>query len=298
MSSPSIKTLMGYSIPEVISKLDEALDAGAYSKVEGVPANFTDIKPAWRDEYFNNIFGLCGVGWWYTYDNLVMSTGTTEKGKTTYIATIGKLELYYRMLVNDEIVVFGPIPSAGINENALKPEWAAKGAITSALGSAASRMGWQLSIYQKKRSHTNKDAEGDGAWDSPETKTLAFVDAIMLGVNAELEAAIALREDGVGTLARIEMLRRVPPDAPVSTVATIFGDSVGLFYKDYAALRALAGLTRGGGEEDKEYNELANDLFGHKALTIGELLWMWRVMSHLANGSDRNELVAWYKASK
>lgn len=290
-----IKTLMGYTIQEVISKLDEALGADAYSKVEGVPGNFTDIKPAWRDEYFNNIFGVCGVGWWYDYDTIAMSTGLTEKGKTTHIATINKLELYYRMVVDGEIVVFGPIPSAGINENMLKPEWAAKGAITSALGSAASRMGWQLSVYQKKRSHTNKSAEGDGAWDS-QPSTLGFLEAIALGVNFEKEAELAMRDDGVGALARLEMLRRVPQDAPTASLPGVLKDAKSIFFKDYDALRAAAGLTRG--EKDAEYEGLASEMFGNKVSTVGELLWMWRVMAHLVNGSGRDELIKWYRSLK
>jgi hypothetical protein len=146
--------------------------------------------------------------------------------------------------------------------------------------------------------YADEDTDGgkgnSGAQQAQPVSAFSFDDAILLGVDANKEAEMALREDGVGTLARIEMLRRVPTDASASAVATVFGDSVKLFYKDYDALRALAGLTRG--EKDKEYNELANDLFGHKASTIGELLWMWRIMSHMANGSTREYLVNWYRA--
>lgn len=144
--------------------------------------------------------------------------------------------------------------------------------------------------------YADEDTDGgkDAGTQQPQQTSLSFADAILLGVDAKKEAEMALCDDGVGTLARIEMLRRAPADAPASTVGTVFGDAVKLFYKDYDALRAIAGLTRG--EKDAEYNALAGDLFGHKASTIGELLWMWRIMSHLANGSERDYLINWYRA--
>ena len=285
-----IKTLMGYTIQDAMSKLDEALGDDAYSKVEGVPGNFTDIKPAWRDEYFNNIFGICGVGWWYEYDGLKMSNGTTEKGKTTYIATIEKLELFYRMVVNGEIVVFGPIPSAGINENVLKPEWAAKGAITSALGAAASRMGWQLSVYQKKRSHSNKGAEGDGAWEGQQ-ETISLSDALKMGVNEDKEKELAARDDGVGTLARIALLNRYSGKSKDDIKDVLVGDVAKLFFADFKQLRAWAKM-----KEDEAFEELCAEMFEHKIVIIGDLVWVWQVLVHLANGSDKAETVTWYKA--
>ena len=148
-----IKTLMGLDMPTVVAQLDTELEPAAYSAVPGA-VDLTDIKPAWLTEAMNRLFGLAGYGWWFTYNpaDLVVTEQVDSKNRTVYQANLAQLALYYRMLVNGQIEVAGPIYGNGYSDN-FDRGYAVRGALTNALGAAASKLGWQLSVYQDKRSH-------------------------------------------------------------------------------------------------------------------------------------------------
>jgi len=148
-----IKTLMGLDMPTVVAQLDTELEPAAYSAVPGA-VDLTDIKPAWLTEAMNKFFGLAGYGWWFTYSpaDLVVTEQVDSKNRTVYQANLAQLALYYRMLVNGQIEVAGPIYGNGYSDN-FDRGYAVRGALTNALGAAASKLGWQLSVYQDKRSH-------------------------------------------------------------------------------------------------------------------------------------------------
>ena len=148
-----IKTLMGLDMPTVIAQLDAQLEPAAYSAVPGA-VDLTDIKPAWLVETLNRLFGIAGYGWWFSYSpaDLTVTEGADSKGRAVYKAALNQLALYYRLVVNGQIEVAGPIFANGYSDN-YDYGYAVRGALTNAQGAAASKLGWQLSVYQDKRSH-------------------------------------------------------------------------------------------------------------------------------------------------
>jgi uncharacterized protein (DUF3820 family) len=148
-----IKTLMGLDMPAVVAQLDAELEPAAYSAVPGA-VDLTDIKPAWLTEAMNRLFGLAGYGWWFTYSpvDLVVTEQVDSKNRTVYQANLAQLALYYRLMVNGVVEVAGPIYGNGYSDN-FDRGYAIRGALTNALGAAASKLGWQISVYQDKRSH-------------------------------------------------------------------------------------------------------------------------------------------------
>jgi uncharacterized protein (DUF3820 family) len=209
----NIVTLTGYSMAEAFRRLDEELEPAAYAPVPGGP-DLTDIKPAWLTAALNEVFGIAGHGWWFDYEQtdlfvepVVQETRNGER--ELYRAALDRIEFYYRLVVNEQEQVVGPILANGGSENE-KREYAVRGAITNALGAAASKLGWQLSVYQGKRSHATIAEEHPAAVVIPFGKfkgqTLGQVAAsepgylAWLAENARTDslraAAQALLEDG------------------------------------------------------------------------------------------------------
>jgi hypothetical protein len=163
MMIDKIRTLMGYTLDEVREILDQELEPAAYSPVPH-GADLTDIRPAWLTETLNRVFGLAGVGWAFSFapEQMYVETDTDRKGRTKYHAVLRHLTFRYRLIVNDELVWSEPIPANGGSDN-YDEAYATRGALTNALGAAASKIGWQLSVYQGKRSHHTVQANVDPA---------------------------------------------------------------------------------------------------------------------------------------
>ncbi len=151
-----IRTLTGLTMAAAVAMLDEELAPEAYKPVPGA-VDLTDIKPAWLTEYLNRVFGISGFGWWFTYaaEDLHVIASADSKGRTIYEAAIDRLEFYYRLIVNGDLIVAGPVLANGGSGNSER-EYAVRGALTNALGAAASKLGWQLSVYQDRRGHAGK----------------------------------------------------------------------------------------------------------------------------------------------
>ena len=158
-----LNTLMGYTLAEVREILDRELEPAAYSPVPS-GADLTDIKPAWLTETLNRVFGMAGVGWAFSFapEHMRVTTDTDRKGRTVYHAVLTHLSFRYRLMVNDELVWSEPIPANGGSDN-YDEAYATRGALTNALGAAASKIGWQISVYQGKRSHRTVQADVDPA---------------------------------------------------------------------------------------------------------------------------------------
>ena len=151
-----MKTLTGLTLEEAIVALDAELPADAYKPVPG-GAQLTDIDPNHMRKVLNEIFGLCGFGWGYRYDPQTIHTraevqSTRSGERTVMVATVKYLELWYKLVVAGETVTSEPIPATGASENS-NDSYALKGALTNALGNAASNLGFQLSVYLGQRSH-------------------------------------------------------------------------------------------------------------------------------------------------
>ena len=158
-----IRTLMGYTLEEVREILDQELEPAAYSPVPH-GADLTDIKPAWLTETLNRVFGMAGVGWMFQFapESMYVDADTDKKGRTKYHAVLRHLTFRYRVVINDELAWSEPIPANGGSDN-YDEAYATRGALTNALGAAASKIGWQISIYQGKRSHHTVQANVDPA---------------------------------------------------------------------------------------------------------------------------------------
>ena len=142
---------------EVKEKLDVSLPPDAYKKIGGTSLDLTDIDAGWMRKAFNSIFGMCGYGWGMKYDSadVVLDFLKKESGKETPAATIKRLILWY-ILEDEGKRIECQIMATGSNKNEQgKVEYALKGALTNAIGNAASQMGWQESIYLGYRSHDN-----------------------------------------------------------------------------------------------------------------------------------------------
>jgi len=165
MSTPkdllaSTKTLTGVSLSDLPALLDEELPKGAYKAIPGA-TYLTDIDPAFMRDKFNELFGLSGFGWGYAYSSESVSLSKEDvvrkRGQPNqyteeiYFAQLLELTFWYK-LVEDEKISRHEIPATGASDNKVAA-YALKGAITAALGNAASNIGWQKSVYMGKRSH-------------------------------------------------------------------------------------------------------------------------------------------------
>jgi hypothetical protein len=155
MNTKDVKTMTGLTMAEAIAKLDEQLPPDAYSAVPG-GADLTDIDPNYMRKVLNEVFGLCGLGWGYEYAPGDMETrNETRKGNSgsreLVVAALKHLRFWYKVSDGNETFTCTVDASGGSdNSNA---SYAMKGAITNAIGNAASNIGFQESVYLGKRSH-------------------------------------------------------------------------------------------------------------------------------------------------
>ncbi len=142
-------TLTGLSLEEAIRSFDEELPEDAYKPVPGA-VELTDISPAHMRNVLNAVFGLCGLGWGYTFEANDVSIERGEGGR--YVAILKRLVFWYKVVHEDGTLSTATVESTGASEN-FQPAYALKGAITSALSNAASNIGFQESVYMGRRSH-------------------------------------------------------------------------------------------------------------------------------------------------
>jgi hypothetical protein len=151
-------TLTGYTMREALAKMNEVLEPNAYKAVSGTAVSLTDIKPAYLTMVLSQVFGPAGLGWHFDYSGVDKreSGYTNSKGvdKTRWVATIDRLEFRYRYIVGDQMYWSLPILANGGSDSSDNPEYAMRGALTNALGAAASKLCWQLRVYMGKLDHT------------------------------------------------------------------------------------------------------------------------------------------------
>jgi hypothetical protein len=291
----SISTLTGISLADILKMFDEELDPEAYKPIPGV-LDFTDVLPAWRDDYFNKVFGVAGFGWWYDYDpsseNITQTETKNKKGNPVYICEIKKLSLWFRMVVNGEVIVCGPVPSSGYNENNFNRGDAFKGAVTSAMGKASSRMGWQLAVYKGARGHAN--VTGDGSTEAgDEREPLSLEGASLFVTDRQALLAMAVAQEELSPIAQRLLLGMLSSGNGVGDMRTDLGDDVAKSVrKTFSELYKRSGLT-------EPMNEFCDALIGKtmEKLTYGEFCNLWdSVASIAAKQSTRDQLVRMYQA--
>lgn len=128
----------------------EALKPITGGRLQGM----TDIKPQWRFEKATELFGPCGIGWWYTVDRL-----WTEQGANSEVLAFATISLYYK----DGDTVSQPIPGSGGSTLIAKEkngmynsDEAYKMAITDALSVAFKMLGFGADIYMGKGNSGSK----------------------------------------------------------------------------------------------------------------------------------------------
>jgi hypothetical protein len=166
MDIKDVKTLAGLTLAELAVKMDEELPGEAYKAVPGA-ANLTDIDPNYMRKVLNQVFGLCGVGWGYSYNPADMQTETQERkgsaGKRlVQVAALKHLRFWYKLIDAEGREMLCEIDASGGSENSVEG-YAMKGAITNALGNAASNIGFQESVYLGKRDHRTVNAKKPAA---------------------------------------------------------------------------------------------------------------------------------------
>ena len=149
-------TLTGLTLEQVAQKLDAELPKDAYKPVPGA-ADLTDIDPNYMRKILNGVFGVCGFGWGYSYEpgDLVVEVEErkTKTGGTrhVHVASLKRLRLWYK-LNGANVVHICDVCASGGSDNDVEA-YALSGAITNAIGKAASNLGFQESVYLGKRSH-------------------------------------------------------------------------------------------------------------------------------------------------
>ena len=138
---------------------DEAQKPIAAGRLKGM----TDINPMWRIKRLTEIFGPCGLGWWYEIkDKHILDDPVTKQS-----AAIVDIDLYYRW--NGE--VSQPIPGTGggafVSQERNGPymsDECYKMALTDALSVAAKALGIGADIYYAK----DRDKYSDNAEPKPD----------------------------------------------------------------------------------------------------------------------------------
>lgn len=159
-------TLTGLTLADALLGLSEILPARAYKKVSGVGANLTDINPAFLTMRLNEIFGPAGIGWKFDYDQADLSMVEKIRTKrsngeqyTVTVCTIKKVTFQYRYVTESGDMFWSdPVVSNGGADNEI-PEWAMRGALTNAIGGAASKINWQIGVYMGYVDHDNAAAQ-------------------------------------------------------------------------------------------------------------------------------------------
>lgn len=162
-----LRTLTGLTIPDALKALQRQLDKDAYKAVESGGKELTDIKPAWLTEELTNIFGLCGFGWTYDFDEPVI-VGSIKKSRQGREYESWQVDILHGWLVirltdGERIIESTRISATGGSDNEVK-EYAIRGALTNMLGAAASKLTWQLFIYKGQKEQPKVKEVDDRPW--------------------------------------------------------------------------------------------------------------------------------------
>lgn len=153
-----MKTITGKPLLTAFAELNKQLEPNAYKEItggKGGKLGLTDIKPAYLPEQLLELFGPYGYGWGFevlqmkTIDRQVKRNAGYEETEFVTTCMIG---VWYRFEVDGDIHKSDNMIGTGGSDNT-QIEWAEKGALTSALGTAWFFAGYQLDVYKGLRSH-------------------------------------------------------------------------------------------------------------------------------------------------
>jgi len=190
----TVKTITGKPLLEAFAELNKQLESNAYKEItggKGGKLGLTDIKPAYLPEQLLELFGPYGYGWGFdliqmkTIDRQVKRNAGYEE--TEYVTTC-TLGCWYRFEVDGVIHKSDHMLGTGGSDNT-QIEWAEKGALTSAIGTAWFFAGYQLDVYKGLRSH--KKTSGGTAPQGQSTTPDLQPSTTMAVVNQQLHDDLA-----------------------------------------------------------------------------------------------------------
>jgi len=191
---------------------------------------------------------------------------------------INRLDMFYRLVVNGEITVCGPLSSSGYHANSFDAGNAMKGAVTSALGKAASKMCWQLSVYKGLRGH---DQEHD-AESATKRDPMTTAEAAMAVTDVRALSSLAITGEEISPVAQRLLLGIAHTDREFSNMEEDFGKEVTNATK--STLMGLFGKCEASTLPD--INALSNSLVGKDigVVNYGEVASLWDMLAQVVNG--------------
>lgn len=201
---------------------------------------FTDINPMWRIKRLTEMFGPCGIGWWYEItDKRIVEDDTTNQ-KAAFVDIL----LYYKHPLNGEVShgIPGTGGSALVAQERNGPYFsdeAFKMALTDAISVASKSLGLGADVYyEKDRSKYNNVPEApqnpppQKPAENPEVvvkcevcgeviKPYTTVEGVEIDVHRHAKGSVrkydrimclACIEDTESTLNAVKKLRRLLPD--------------------------------------------------------------------------------------
>jgi hypothetical protein len=165
--------------------------------------NFTDINPMWRIKKLTELFGACGLGWWYTIDRQWL-----EPAPNGEVKAFCNITLYYADPETGEksAGIIGTGGSSFIaNEKAgiYVSDECYKMALTDAISVAAKALGIGADIYWNKDNETKYESKNEQKTTTPKTEKPVEKDVdldterITKGINKITEVIDKLKEQGV-----------------------------------------------------------------------------------------------------
>lgn len=137
--------MAGPGFMDIYAQVSSVPDYAKKQITAGRLKGMTDISPMWRIEKLTEMFGPCGIGWWYEIVNQRL-----EKGAGDEVKAFVDINLYYKW--GDE--VSKPIPGIGGSQFITKESKGVytsdecfKMALTDAISVAAKALGFGADIY-------------------------------------------------------------------------------------------------------------------------------------------------------
>ena len=179
MKLDELKTLTDLTLKDLMTKLDAQLPDRAYKAIGGTKGKdgeeLTDIDPNYMNDVLVECFGTVGIGHGFTYDPAHLTVQNTgETGMKAWIAYLLQGAFWYVLVDATGTEHTFTIQHSGGSQNG-RAEYAAKGALTSALAGAVSKLGFQKSVYLGLRSHKTVGKKTGTGKTSPSTVTKKVV---------------------------------------------------------------------------------------------------------------------------
>lgn len=144
----------------IFERLKNVPDSAKKTITAGRLKGMTDISPMWRIERLTEVFGPCGIGWWYEIKRKEIVFDPETKQSAAFV----DIDFYYKNPANGE--TSKPIPGTG-GASFVAQEYKGlylsdecyKMALTDALSVAAKSIGLGADVYNGKDKSKYADAE-------------------------------------------------------------------------------------------------------------------------------------------